>query len=99
MRAEADEVVRQAGVTALSQGVALRTLAMSHQPASTQTWGRVLLEVSASGTYEALKAWQAVMQQRFGALAVQSLRLQDNSAAGSAGVLDAHAIWVLHVRD
>lgn len=103
-RAEADEIVRQAGEAALVHGIALRALSVSHQLASTQVWGRVVMDVSASGSYEALKAWQAVMQQRFGALVVQSLRLQDNDgrAPGSVesmGTLDAQAVWVLHVRD
>lgn len=98
-RTEADEVVRQAGETALVHGITLRTLSMSHQPASAQAWGRVMLDVSASGSYEALKAWQATMQQRFSALSVQSLRLQGSAPGGVVGGLDAQAVWVLHVRD
>jgi len=96
-RTEADEVVRKAGEVAEVHGVSLRTLSASHQTASTQIWGRVTLDVTLSGSYAALKAWQAAMQQRFPSLSVQSLRMQ--GIPSSAGAQDAQLIWVFHVRD
>lgn len=97
-RVEADDVVLQAGEAAQVYRVYLRTLSVSHQSTSTQASGRVTLDVSASGSYAALKAWQTALQQRFPALSVQSFRMQASpSSAGAA--LDAQMIWVLHVRD
>jgi hypothetical protein len=98
LRADVNEVLRHAGETAQTQGVALRTISVSHQDASVQAWGRVTLDVSAFGRYAALKAWQSAMQKDFSSLSVQSLRLQGNPSSGS-GDLDAQAIWVMHVRD
>lgn len=97
LRAEVDNVVHQVGEAAKFHGISLRALSTSHQASSAQAWGRVLLDVSASGSYIALKAWQASMQQRFPALSVHSLRLQANSL--NQGGLDAQVLWVLHVRD
>jgi hypothetical protein len=97
LRMDADDVVRQAGEIAQSHYVSLRTLSVAHQIPSTQTWGQVTLDASASGSYVALKAWQAAMQQRFPALSVRSLRVQGQPL--NAGGLDAQVIWVLHVRD
>lgn len=98
LRLDVDEVLRHAGEIAEAQGVALRTISVSHQDASVQAWGRVTLDVSASGRYAALKAWQSAMQKDFSSLSVQSLRLQGNPNSGP-GDLDVQAIWVLHVRD
>lgn len=98
LRMEVNEVVRHAGEIAEAQSVSVRTISISHQPVSVQAWGRVTLDVSASGRYAALKAWQSGMQKDFSSLSVQSLRLQGNSNSGS-GDLDAQAILVLHVRD
>lgn len=97
LRTEANDVVRQVGEAAQFHSVSLRTLSVSHQAASTQTWGRASLDVSASGSYAAIKAWQADLQQRFPALSVQSLRMQGNSL--SQGGLEAQVLWMLHVQD
>jgi hypothetical protein len=97
LRDQLDDLIREAGGAAHAHGVAVRTMSVSHTPTSAQAWGRVALDVSASGSYAALKTWQAAMQQGFPALSVQSLRLQGNTP-NMAG-LEAHAIWVLHVRD
>lgn len=97
LRAEVDNVVRKVGEAAQVHSVSTRTLSVSHQTASMQTWGRVSLDVSASGSYIALKAWQAALQQRFPALSVQSLRMQGNPL--SQGGLEAQVLWMLHVRD
>lgn len=97
LRDEAENVVHQVENSAQLHSVSLRTLSVSHQSSSAHTWGRVLLDVSASGSYMALKAWQASMQRRFPALSVQSLRLQGNYL--NQGDLDAQVLWVLHVRD
>lgn len=97
MRKAVNEVVQQASQTALSQGITIRSLSVSHQIASPAVWGKVTLDVSTTGTYSALKAWQSTLSQRFPALAVQSLRMQ--AAAAPSGGLDAQWVWVLHVRD
>lgn len=97
LRQTVDEVVQQASQEALRAGVGVRSLSVSHQSASPAAWGRVNLEVSASGGYAALKAWQASLSQRFPALAVQNLRLQ--AVPGSPAGLEAQWTWVLHVRD
>lgn len=99
MRTEVDAVVRAASESAKSQAMTLRTLSVSHQPASVNVWGKVTLEASASGTYAALKVWQSGLQAVFPSLAVQTLRLQSASAAPTPGGLEAQWTWVMHVRD
>lgn len=96
-RSSIDEVVHQASLSAASLGVGVKTLAVSHQAQTPTAWGRVAVDVSATGSYSAMKSWQASMAHRFPALAVQSLRLQTD-AAHAAG-LSAQWVWVLHVRD
>lgn len=113
-RADADEVTKWAGELAKEHGLVLRSLSLSHQPISAQNWGSVRWEMSVQGPYASLKAWQAGLQSRFDALALQSLRLQGASSSPSPssfatnlggvgasgdGALDARFTWVLHVRD
>ena len=97
LRQSINEVVQQASQAAMHSGVSIRSLTGSHQLASHGTLGRVNLDVSASGGYAALKAWQADVSQHFAALSVQGLRVQ--AAAGTAAGLESHWTWVLHVRD
>lgn len=97
LRQSVDEVVQQASELAARSGVNIRSLSVSHQPASPAASGRVNLEVSAGGSYAALKAWQADVSQRFPALAVQNLRMQ--ATAGAVNGLESQWTWVLYVRD
>ncbi|WP_310565641.1 GspMb/PilO family protein [Hydrogenophaga sp.] len=97
LRESVDEVIQQAGQSAVRLGVNIRSLSVSHQSASPAVWGRVSLQVSAGGSYSALKAWQADVSQRFPALAVQNLRMQ--ATAGAAAGLESQWTWVLYARD
>lgn len=97
LRQAVDEVIQQAGLAARRSGVNIRSLSVSHQAASPAARGRVNLEVSAGGSYAALKAWQSDVLARFPALAVQNLRMQ--VAAGGAAALESQWTWVLYVGD
>lgn len=97
LRQSVDEVVQQASELAVRGGVNIRSLSVSHQADSPAAWGRVNLEVSAGGSYAALKAWQAAVSQRFPSLAVQNLRMQ--AAVGGAAVLESQWTWAMYVRD
>ena len=97
LRQTVDEVVQQTSQEALRAGVAVRSLSVSHHAPSPVSWGRVNLEVSAAGSYAALKAWQADVSRRFPALAVQHLRMQ--AAAAGAAALESQWTWVIYVRD
>lgn len=108
-----DELVRQAEEAARTHGLSLRTLSVSHQPASAHALGGVAFDMAASGPYGALKSWQADLQGQFSFLSLQSLRLMPRNSqregeslpaasmpfADAAGALDAGVTWVLHVRD
>jgi hypothetical protein len=96
-RADVDHVVQLAGKSALELNVSLRSINVSTRSASVQSWGSVSLDVSGSGSYSALKAWQSGMQKAFPALAVQTLRIQ--APPNGAGLVEAQWTWVLHVRD
>jgi hypothetical protein len=97
LRQSVDEVIQQASQSAVRFGVNIRSLSMSHQPASPAVWGRVSLQVSAGGSYAALKGWQADLSQHFPALGVQNLRVQ--APTGSMTGLESQWSWVLYVRD
>lgn len=97
MRQTVDEVVEQLSAAGLKQGLSIRSLAISHQAATPSSWGKVMLDISTTGSYAASKAWQAALMQSFPTLAVQNLRLQ--VSPGSTNGLDAQWTWVLHVRD
>lgn len=97
LRQSVDEVIQQASQSAVRLRVNIRSLSVSHQPASSAAWGRVSLQVSAGGSYAALKGWQADVSQRFPTLAVQNLRVQ--ASAGSTAGLESQWTWVLYVRD
>lgn len=97
LRQSVDEVIQQASQSAVRLGFNIRSLSVSHQAASPAAWGQVSLQVSAVGSYAALKGWQSDLLQRFPTLAVQNLRVQ--AATGSAAGLESQWTWVLYVRD
>ena len=98
LRQSVNEVIQQAGQSAVRLGVNVRSLSVSHQPASSVVWGRVSLQVSAVGSYSALKGWQADVSARFPSLAVLNLNMKA-AAGGNQAELDSQWTWVLYVRD
>lgn len=97
-RAEVDQVVQNASFAAVKQGLTIRSLSVSHQAATPTAWGRVTLDIATNGSYAASKAWQAALQHRHPALAVQKLQLQTGATAMPSSI-DGQWTWVLHVRD
>lgn len=97
LRQSVDGVIQQANQSAVHLGVSIRSVSVSHQAASPAALGRVSLEVSAGGSYAALKSWQAEVLARFPALAVQTQRM--HAAAGDAMALESQWTWVMYVRD
>lgn len=98
LRQSVDEVIQQASQSAVRLGVNIRSLSVYHQVASPAAWGRVNLEVSAGGSYAALKGWHSAVSQKFPSLAVQNLRMQVATGGNPAG-LESQWTWVLYVRD
>lgn len=98
-RSAVDELVKAASETAKARGLAIRSLSVSHQPASANAWGKVPQEASASGTCAALKGWQSGLQAQFPRLAVQALRMQSAWATPAPEGRQAQWTWVMHVRD
>lgn len=99
-RASVEALTQAMSEQAIVNGLVLRTLSLSHSAPSERAWGRVSLEVAASGRYADLKNWQGGLLARFPSLAVQSLRLQ--LVAGGPvlmGGVEAQMVWVLYVRD
>jgi hypothetical protein len=99
-RASVDALTQAMSEQAIVNGLVLRTLSLSHGAPSERAWGRVSLEVAASGRYADLKNWQGGLLARFPSLAVQSLRLQPVAGGPvSMGGVEAHMVWALYVRD
>lgn len=98
-RAGIDSLTQAMGELALVNGLALRTLSLSHGAPSEDAWGQVRLEVAASGRYADLKHWQGGLMAQFPSLAVQSLRLQPVAGNLPVGGVEAQVVWVFYVRD
>ncbi|QHE86657.1 hypothetical protein [Hydrogenophaga sp. BPS33] len=98
-RMAVDEVLQFAGASADAGGVLLRSLTVAHTAATERAWGKVTLEVSATGSHGALKAWQAAMQEHFPALSVANLRIQNAQGSMGGSGLDMQSVWVLPVQD
>lgn len=99
-RTSVDALAQAMSEQAIVNGLVLRTLSVSHAVPAERAWGRVRLELVASGRYADLKNWQAGLLARFPSLALQSLRLQP--VVGEPvlmGGVEAQMVWVLYVRD
>lgn len=100
VRASVEALTQAMSEQAILNGLVLRTLSLSHGVPSESAWGRVSVEIAASGRYADVKNWQGELMARFPSLAVQSLRLQPVAGGPMLmGGVEAHMVWVLYVRD
>jgi HAMP domain-containing protein len=83
-RTVADDVLRDMGRHAASQGVSLGAIAVSHQEPSLRELGKVQFTVTANAQYPKAKAWLAELLARYPSLAVQTLSVRAGSAADVA---------------